>query len=93
MHSISTSGNCSCSNKSVIYKCFQENIKVPTGKMEGPSLVVQWLRIHLPMQRMWVQSSVRELRSHVPFINQSLRKQKKYISLINVDNYVLSPAI
>ena len=30
------------------------------------SLVVQWLRIHLPMQGMWVQSLVRELRSHMP---------------------------
>ena len=29
----------------------------------GTSLVVQWLRIHLPMQRMQVQSLVRELRS------------------------------
>ena len=29
------------------------------------SLVVQWLRILLPMQGMWVQSLVRELRSHM----------------------------
>ena len=29
-------------------------------------LVVQWLRIHLPMQGMCVWSSVRKLRSHVP---------------------------
>ena len=28
------------------------------------SLVVQWLRIPLPMQGMWIQSLVRELRSH-----------------------------
>ena len=32
----------------------------------GTSLVVQWLRSHLPMQGMWVQSLVRELRSHMP---------------------------
>ena len=30
------------------------------------SLVVQWLRISLAMQRMWVQSLVRELKSHMP---------------------------
>ena len=29
----------------------------------GTSLVVQWLRIHLTMQSMWVQS---KLRSHTP---------------------------
>ena len=31
----------------------------------GTSLVVQWLRIHLPVQRTWVESLVRELSSHV----------------------------
>ena len=31
------------------------------------SLVVQWLRIHLPMQWTWVQSLVWELRSHIQF--------------------------
>ena len=32
----------------------------------GPFLVVQWLRICLAMQRMWVWSLVGELRSHMP---------------------------
>ena len=32
----------------------------------GTSLVVQWLRIHRPMQGTRVQSLVRERRSHVP---------------------------
>ena len=32
----------------------------------GTSLVVQCLRIRLPMQGTWVQSLVRELRSHMP---------------------------
>ena len=32
----------------------------------GTSLVVQWLRPHLPMQGMKVQSLVGELRSHMP---------------------------
>ena len=34
--------------------------------MGGTSLVVQWLRLHLPMQGVWVQSLVAELRSHMP---------------------------
>ena len=34
-------------------------------QQEGTSLVVQWLRICLVMQGMWVRSLVRELRSHV----------------------------
>ena len=28
--------------------------------------MVQWLRIHLPMQGMWIQSLVGKLRSHMP---------------------------
>ena len=28
--------------------------------------MVQWLRLRLPMQGVWVQSLVRELRSHMP---------------------------
>ena len=32
----------------------------------GTSLVVQWLRIHRPMQGTRVQTLVRERRSHVP---------------------------
>ena len=32
----------------------------------GTSLVVQWLRLHLPVQGVWVRSLVRELRSHMP---------------------------
>ena len=34
-------------------------------KEAGTSLVVQWLRLHLPMQRVWVQSLLRELRLHM----------------------------
>ena len=29
--------------------------------MEGTPLVIQWLRLHTPMQGAWVQSLVREL--------------------------------
>ena len=32
----------------------------------GTSWVVQWLRIHLPIQRTWVRFLVGELRSHIP---------------------------
>ena len=31
----------------------------------GTSLVVQWLKLQLPMQGAWVQSLARELRSHM----------------------------
>ena len=37
--------------------------------VQGSSLVVQWLRIHLAMQGTQVQSLVRELRSHMPWDN------------------------
>ena len=32
----------------------------------GTSLAVQWLKLHPPMQGVWVQSLVEEVRSHVP---------------------------
>ena len=35
-------------------------------QIKGTSLVVQWLRIRLPMQGTRVQSLVWELRSHMP---------------------------
>ena len=34
-------------------------------RSQETSLVVQWLRIRLAMQGTWVQSLVRELRSHM----------------------------
>ena len=37
--------------------------------MAGTSPVVQWLRICLPMQGMWVQSLISELRSHIHWGN------------------------
>ena len=36
----------------------------------GTSLVVQWLRICVPMQETWVPSLVRELGSHMPLDGQ-----------------------
>ena len=37
----------------------------------GTSLVVQWLRIHLPMQGTQVQPLAEELRSHMPRGNEA----------------------
>ena len=37
----------------------------------GTSLVVQWLRIQLAMQGTWVQSLVREVRSHMLWGNEA----------------------
>ena len=36
----------------------------------GTSRMVQWLRSHLPIQGLRVQSLARELRSHVPWSNK-----------------------
>ena len=44
---------------------YERRSKLRNGWL-GSSLVVQWLRIHLPKQGMWVQSLVWELRSHMP---------------------------
>jgi len=42
------------------------NVKQKKKKTsQETSLVVQWLRIRLAMQGTWVQSLVRELRSHM----------------------------
>ena len=44
---------------------FRLSVILKINKTET-SLVVQWLRIHLPTQGMWVQSLVSELRPHMP---------------------------
>ena len=36
------------------------------SQAEGTSLVVQGLRLRIPIQGVWVESLVRELRSHMP---------------------------
>ena len=43
----------------------------------GTSLVAQWLRICLPMQGTWIQSHVRELRSHMLWGNKAYTLQLK----------------
>ena len=47
--------------------------------VSGTSLVVQWLRGHLAMLRVWVRSPEGEVRSHMPWgqKNQNI-KQKQY---------------
>ena len=50
------------SDKKLMSKIYKELI-------HGTSLVVQWLRIHLPMKGIWVPSLARELRPHVPWGN------------------------
>ena len=58
-------------------------MKVDKLKMyaAGTSLVVQWLRIHLAMQGMWIQSLLRKLRSHVLWANA--------LQLLNLHNLEL----
>ena len=36
--------------------------------------MVQWLRLHLPMQGLWVQSLVGEIRSHMSWAENPKRK-------------------
>ena len=59
---------------------------IQIGKEEGTSQVVQWLRLHLPMQGVRVRSLLRELRSHMPRgqENQNI-KQKQYCNKFNKD--------
>ena len=43
---------------------------------KGSSLVVQWLRLHLPMQGVQVWSLVWELNSHMPRYQRNIEKKK-----------------
>ena len=43
----------------------------------GTSLAVQWLRLHLPMQGLWVRSLVGELRSHMTYDEKKNKIQKQ----------------
>ena len=42
--------------------------------------MVQWLRLHLPMQGVWVRSLVRELRFHIPRGQKTKTKSRSYIA-------------
>ena len=43
----------------------------------GTSLVVQWLRLHLPVQEAHVWSLIGQLRSHMPGAQNNQNKKKK----------------
>ena len=58
--------------------------KAQIKMLAATSLVVQWLRLRLPMQGVWVQYLVRKLRSHVPHGQKSKNiKQKQYYNKFN----------
>ena len=66
-----------------IFQTFEKNEKNQKGgnvlsiKYWGTSLVVQWLRIHLPKQGMWVGSLIWELRSHMPWATSLQAKPRE----------------
>ena len=69
---------------SLIFKNDKEkhNLKI----LLGTSLMVQWLRLDLPKQGAWVQSLVREMRSHMPHGQKYQNiKQKQYCNKFNED--------
>ena len=52
----------------------------------GTSLAVQWLKLHLPMQRVQVRSLVGELRSYMSHSQKKQNiKQKQYCDKFNKD--------
>ena len=57
------------------------------GTKRGDFPGSQWLRLQLPLQEMWVQSLVGELRSHMPCNqkNQNTQKEKQYCDEFNKD--------
>ena len=46
--------------------------------------VVQWSRLHLPVQNLWVPSQEEELRPHMPH-GQNTETQKQYCNRFNKD--------
>ena len=62
-----------CKPMAVSFQCMTKfttnKKKIKKKSTNGSSLVIQWLRIRLAMQRTGVQSLVRELRSHMPWSN------------------------
>ena len=58
-------------------------------KVGGTSLVVQWLRICLPLQRTWIWSLARELRSHTPCLKIPCHARATRPTCCNYRAYVL----
>ena len=52
----------------------------------GTCLVVQWVGLHLPMQRVRIQSLVRELGSHMPDHqkNQDMEQKQKTLKIVHI---------
>ena len=70
--------NCPCvlSSSELLSRMCQEFSALGDKKIDGgTSLVVQWIRVRLPMQGAHVQSLFRELGSHVLQGNQVLAPQ------------------
>ena len=52
----------------------------------GTFLVVQWLRLHIPMQQLWARSLVGELRfPHALWPKNQNKEQKQYCNKFNTD--------
>jgi len=51
----------------------------------GNSLVVQWLRLCLPMYGVQVRSLIGDLRSHIPCSQNQNIKQEEYCNQFNKD--------
>lgn len=45
--------------------------------LSGTSLMVQWLRLHFPMQSLWVWSLVKELWSQMPCGQKKKRRERE----------------
>ena len=65
-------------------KCYEGNRVLLRIQGLGTSLVVQWLRLLLPLQWVWVRSLVRELRSCMPHGVAKKKKKKKKNSGSNI---------
>ena len=63
-----------------------QHVCIIKKKFRGTSLVVQWVRLHLPMQGVRAPSLVEELRTHMPHgqKNQNI-EQKQYCNKFNKD--------
>lgn len=49
----------------------------------GTSLVVQWSRLCLPMQRVWIPYPIRKLRAHMLHGQKTETKQKRHCNKFN----------
>ena len=53
------------------------------------SMVVRWLRHHLPLQWVQVPSSVGDQRSHKPYIVSKRKGKKRYVYSISKNPFIL----